>query len=130
MTSSSIRKHAGTGPASDQPAAQVHQGARTLGERRLWDRAREWEARKGRIAKDSEVLSRRLAEQTTLNQKLIRAKLQGEISAEDFQTFKASITAETARINEQITALDAERSTMQDLCQQAEVQTLDLAKYI
>jgi len=88
--------------------------------------AREWEARKGRIAKDSEVLSRRLAEQTALNQKLIRAKLQGEISAEDFQTFKDSITAETARINEQIIALDAERSTMQDLCQQAEVQTLDL----
>ena len=88
--------------------------------------AREWEARKGRIAKDSEVLSRRLAEQTTLNQKLIRAKLQAEISDEDFQTFKASITAETARINEQIIALDAERSTMQDLCQQAEVQTLDL----
>ena len=88
--------------------------------------AREWEARKGRIAKDSEVLSRRLAEQTALNQKLIRAKLQGEISAEDFQTFKASITAETARINEQIIALDAERCTMQDLCQQAEVQTLDL----
>jgi len=72
------------------------------------------------------VLSRRLAEQTTLNQKLIRAKLQGEISAEDFQTFKASITGETARINEQIIALDAERSTMQDLCQQAEVQTLNL----
>ena len=61
-----------------------------------------------------------------MNQKLIRAKLQAEISDEDFQTFKASITAETARINEQIIALDAERSTMQDLCQQAEVQTLDL----
>ena len=48
------------------------------------------------------------------------------MSAEDFQMMKASITAETEKINEQISALDAERSTIQDLSQQAKVQVMDL----
>jgi hypothetical protein len=72
------------------------------------------------------MLSKRLSDQRTLNQKLLTAKLNGEMSAEDFLTMKASITAETEKINEQISALDSERSTMQDLCQQAKVQVIDL----
>ena len=88
--------------------------------------AREWQARKLRIGKDVETLSKRLADQSTLNQKVITAKLNGEISQEDFQTMKASIATETENIKEQITALDSERSTMQDLMQQAQVQLLDL----
>lgn len=88
--------------------------------------AREWETRKARIAKDAEQLSKRLADQTTLNQRTIRAKIEGEISAEEFQTMKDAIAAETGRIREQINALDSERSAMQDLIEQAQVQSLDL----
>lgn len=88
--------------------------------------ARQWETRKVRIGKDAEMLSKRLADQTTLNQKLITAKLNGEITPEDFQTMKASIATETERINEQISALDSERSTMKDLMQQANMQVVDL----
>ena len=88
--------------------------------------AREWETRKTRIATDAKMLSSKLADQTTLNQKLIRAKLNGEISQEDFDTMKASIKAETERIQEQISALDSERSTVQDLMQQAQMQMIDL----
>jgi site-specific DNA recombinase len=88
--------------------------------------ARGWQARKARIGKDVGTLSKRLADQSTLNQKLIMAKLNGEISQEDFQTMKTSITTETEKIKEQITALDSERSTMTELMQQASVQLLDL----
>jgi predicted phage tail protein len=87
--------------------------------------ARQWETRKGRIAKDAEALSKRLADQTTLNQKLITAKLNGEISQEDFDTMKASISAEKQKIIEQVNTLDTERSAMQDLMKQAKQQTFN-----
>jgi hypothetical protein len=87
--------------------------------------AREWQTRKERIAKDSEVLSKRLAEQRTLNQKAITAKLKGELAADDFETIKASVAEEMARIQEQITALDCERSTMEELLEQTKAQIID-----
>lgn len=87
--------------------------------------ARQWASRKERIGKDAEMLSKKLTEQRTLNQKLVIAKLQGEVLEEDFKTIKASITEEIARINTQITALDAEKNTLQELMQQAQVQLID-----
>jgi site-specific DNA recombinase len=90
--------------------------------------AREWEIRKGRIGKDAEVLSKRLAEQRTLNHKAITAKLNGELSAEDFDVLKKNITEEIFRIEGEITSLDSERSTMEDLMQQAKVQIVNLAE--
>lgn len=90
--------------------------------------AREWKERKARIAKDAEMLSKRRADQNNLNQKTIRAKIEGQISAEDFKAMKASIEAENQRIDEQIIALDSERSTLQDLMAQAKVQMIDLVK--
>jgi nitric oxide reductase activation protein len=87
--------------------------------------ARQWASRNERIGKDAEMLSKRLIEQRTLNQKLIAAKLNGEITAEDFQTMKASIAKETERINTQIATLDSEKNTLQDLMQQAQAQLID-----
>jgi site-specific DNA recombinase len=89
--------------------------------------ARQWETRKIRIAKDAEAISKRRADQETLNQKAIKAKLDGELSAQDFTEIKRSITEELFNIDNQITALDSERSAMQDLMQQAKAQVLDLA---
>ena len=82
--------------------------------------ARSWESRKERIASDSKSLVRRLEDQKTLNQKAIKAKLMNELSEEDFQTMKSSIETETKRIQEQIKALDSERSTMQELMKETE----------
>ena|SRR5579864_3762149 len=90
--------------------------------------AREWETRKGRIAKDAEMLSKRLADQDTLNRKAIQAKINGEISPQDFKVMKDSISAESERIKEQISALDSERSDMQTLMAQAQVQAFDFVK--
>ena len=89
--------------------------------------AREWETRKGRIAKEAEALSKRLTTQRTLNQKIVVAKLNGELPADDFELVKKSIIEETFLIESQISALDAERSTMEDLVQQAKMQIVDLA---
>jgi hypothetical protein len=88
--------------------------------------AREWQARKERIAADTRGLSKRLTDQGTLNQKAVLAKINGEISQEDFDTLKVSIAAETEKIKEQITALESERSTLQELSEQASVQLVDL----
>ncbi len=72
--------------------------------------ARSWEQRKERIAIDAKSLARRLQDQTTLNEKTIKAKLLGELSEDDFRTMKASIERETQQIQAQIAALDAESS--------------------
>ena len=82
--------------------------------------AHSWVDRKERIASDSRALMRRLDDQTTLNQKAIKAKLLGELSEADFLVMKESITQETAQIQGQIAALDAEQSSMQELMAQTE----------
>jgi len=76
---------------------------------------REWSTRKIQIAKDSEVLNRRMNEQNALNERAIKAKLNGELAENDFQTIKRSITEETFKIETAIQSLDAETSTMEAL---------------
>jgi DNA invertase Pin-like site-specific DNA recombinase len=90
--------------------------------------AHSWSDRKERIANDSRALMRRLDEQTTLNQKAIKAKLLGELSEADFHIMKESITQETAQIQEQITALDAEQSSMEDLMAQTEREVINFSR--
>jgi hypothetical protein len=50
--------------------------------------AKQWEARKAQIAANARVLASRLADQETLNQRAIVAKLQREISQKNFETMK------------------------------------------
>jgi len=72
-------------------------------------------SRKIQIAKDSEVLNRRMNEQNALNERAIKAKLNGELAENDFQTIKRSITEEISKIEAAIQSLDAETSTMEAL---------------
>ena len=81
-----------------------------------------------RIAADAKVLSTRLAEQTTLNQQAIVTKLKGTLEEADFQVMKKSIGEETARIENDIKAIDSERSSMEDLMQQTQHQVIDCAE--
>jgi DNA invertase Pin-like site-specific DNA recombinase len=90
--------------------------------------ARSWESRKSRMAADAKVLSTRLAEQNTLNQQAIVAKLKGTLEDVDFQVMKRSISEETARIENDIKALDSERSSMEDLMHQTQTQVIDFAE--
>jgi hypothetical protein len=90
--------------------------------------ARSWEQRKERIATDARVLARRLQDQTTLNEKAIKAKLLGELAEDDFKVMKASIDRETQQIQAQIAALDAESSSMQQLIQQTDAAVIHFGK--
>ena len=56
------------------------------------------------------------------------ARVNGTISAEDFETVKRSITEDIFQIDCQISDLDSERSAIQDLTQQAQEQVIDLVR--
>jgi hypothetical protein len=90
--------------------------------------ARSWEQRKERIATDARQLTRRLQDQTTLNEKAIKAKLLGELTEDDFKVMKASIDRETQQIQAQIAALDAETSSMKQLIQQTDEEIINFKK--
>jgi hypothetical protein len=80
------------------------------------------------IAKEAEVLNRRRNEQNALNERAIKAKLNGELAEADFQTIKRSITEETFRIDAAIQALDAETSTMEALVAQTSAQAVNFVQ--
>lgn len=88
--------------------------------------AERWKARQNTISAEAGRLNRRLAEQQTLNRKAIAAKLNGEISTEDFEAFKAGNQDEQQRIESQLSALNSEQSTMEEMLRQAEAQAVDL----
>jgi len=83
--------------------------------------------RKNQIASSARTLNSRLADQRTLNQKAIRAKLEGKLAEDDFNSVKKAVAEEISQIETEIKALDSESSTMDDLLRQAEVQAVDLA---
>lgn len=72
--------------------------------------AQEWEERKGRIARAAATLPKRRDGQVALRQWTTRALIEETISKEEAGEMNASIKEDFARIDEQITALDAERS--------------------
>jgi site-specific DNA recombinase len=85
-----------------------------------------WAKRQERAKQDSRALTIRLQEQKHLNSQGIKAKLKGELSEEDFAALKQSITEETALIEKQLTALESERSTMEELIAQTQRELVDL----
>jgi hypothetical protein len=94
---------------------------------RLPDIARKhWQTREERKRQDSRALNIRLQEQKRLNSTAIKAKLRGELSAEDFDALKASITEETTIIEQQLSALESERPTMEELLEQTKRELVDL----
>ena len=93
----------------------------------LPDLAKEvWAKRQERAKQDSRALKIRRQEQDHLNSQAIKAKLKGELSAEDFADLKQSITEEKALIEKQLTALESERSTMEELIAQTQRELIDL----
>ncbi len=87
---------------------------------------RAWEQRVARTAEDSRALTVRLQEQTTLNQKLILAKLKGEVSQGDFDAVKPGIDKEIAAIEASKKALEMESSTMSALIDAMKIKLVDL----
>jgi site-specific DNA recombinase len=85
-----------------------------------------WAKRQARAKQDSRALTIKLQEQKHLNSEAIKAKVKGELLAEDFDALKQSITEETARIEAALTALESERSTMEELIAQTQRELIDL----
>jgi hypothetical protein len=81
-------------------------------------------AREEHIRQDSRALTIRLSEQKRLNSQAIKAKLTGELSAEDFESLKQSVTEETAKIQSELTRLEQERKTLNELKQQARLDNI------
>jgi hypothetical protein len=62
---------------------------------------RQWAQREARIRQDSKALKIRLEEIRRLNSAAIKAKLTGELTAEDFDSLKATNTTDAAGIEQQ-----------------------------
>jgi hypothetical protein len=54
------------------------------------------------------------------------AKIKGELSAEEYEVFKEASDAEKYRINTEISTLNSEQSTMEELLRQAELDAVNL----
>jgi site-specific DNA recombinase len=85
-----------------------------------------WNVREERARQDSRALTIRLQEQKHLNSQAIKAKLKGDLTEEDFAALKQNINEETALIEKQLTALESERSTMEELVTQTHRELVDL----
>jgi site-specific DNA recombinase len=85
-----------------------------------------WAKRKERAKQDSRALTIRLQEQRYLNSQAIKAKLKGELAEEDFADLKQNVNEEITRIEAAITALESERSTMEELIAQTQRELIDL----
>ncbi|MGZ4828257.1 MAG: hypothetical protein ACXV78_01345, partial [Candidatus Angelobacter sp.] len=88
--------------------------------------ARAWKQRQERTAQDRKALTMRLQEQTTLNQKLILAKLKGEVSQADFDAVKPSIAQAITEIEASQKAIEMESGTMSAFIEATERKTLKL----
>jgi len=88
--------------------------------------ARQWKAREDRIRQESRSLNIRLDEQRRLNSDAIKAKLKGELTEEDFDDVKQSIAEEITKIERELSALESEKSMMQELMEQSQKDMVDL----
>jgi len=85
-----------------------------------------WATRQEQAKQTSRALTIRLQEQRHLNSEAIKAKLKGELAEGDFAALKQNITEEIALIEGQLSALESERSTMEELIAQTQRELIDL----
>lgn len=88
--------------------------------------AARWNVHQERMESEARQLSTRLTQQKALNQKAIRAKLNGDLSEEDFQELKQSIEEERIGIEQAQNRLNAERTSMEQLMKDAERSAIDV----
>lgn len=85
-----------------------------------------WEQRQARTAEDSRALTIRLQDQITLNQKLVLAKLKGEVTQADFDAVKPAIEKEIADTEDAKKALEMESGTMLSLIEAMKLKLVNL----
>ena len=85
-----------------------------------------WAQRLERIKTERKRLSTVLQDVKTLNQKILLQKVNGELSAEDFDFLKEAVTKQRTDAETQMNALDAEDSSMEALLQEHQNNIVDL----
>ena len=86
---------------------------------------RQWAAREQRVRQEQKSLKGRIVELKRLNLEGIKAKMRGELTQEDFESLKASNLEEIERLEKQVTSLESEISTVQQLISESEKELVD-----
>jgi site-specific DNA recombinase len=89
--------------------------------------AKVWGERQGNSEREMKKLNARLEEQTKLKSELLRMRMRGELSSEEFRQAKAEHEAETYKIDEQLRALTSKQATADSYVRFAELQLVDMA---
>ena len=85
-----------------------------------------WAQRLERTSNDRRRLNTTLADNKALNQKILLQKVNGELSAEDFDMLKETVTGQKKEAETQLAALDAETAAMQTLMEGTQREIVDL----
>jgi GTPase involved in cell partitioning and DNA repair len=88
--------------------------------------AKQQEVRGESIRQELRALNIQMADQKRLNSQAIKAKLNGELSPEDFETVKENIREETKKIETALSALESERKTMEEVSRQSKLENISL----
>jgi len=104
----------------------MHQPTIALLERLPEIAKKQWSVREANMKQASKQLKSRLEEIRRLNSAAIKAKLTGELSAEDFDSLKTTNAADAAEIERQLSDLESQKNMMQQLIEQSERELVDL----
>jgi hypothetical protein len=89
--------------------------------------ARVWREKQGDSERESRRLTTRLEEQKRLKFELLKMRMRGELSREEFEQANADFAAEIYVIEEQLRAIDSRRDTANSFVRFAELQLMDIA---
>jgi DNA invertase Pin-like site-specific DNA recombinase len=85
-----------------------------------------WAERQKSLDEEHTALKRRHDEIHRLNSLAVKAKLTGELCAEDFDSLKQSNAKEISEIKHQISSLESQKNVMQELIGQSQRELVDL----
>ena len=89
--------------------------------------ARVWQEKQGDSERESQRLTMRLAEQKRLKFELLKMRMRGELSREEFEQANVDFAAEIYVIEEQQRAVASRRDTADSFVRFAELQLMDIA---
>jgi hypothetical protein len=89
--------------------------------------ARVWQEKQGDSERESRKLTTRLEEQKKLKFELMKMRMRGELSREEFEQANADLASEIYVIEEQLRTVASRRDTADSFVRFAELQLMDIA---
>ena len=90
--------------------------------------ARTWANRQGDAQREMHKLNARLDEQRTLKSELLKMRMRGELTSEEFEQAKAELAVETYQLEESMQLIASKTVTADSFVRFAELHLVDLAK--